>query len=297
MDKYWVTCGFFCNFAPIMSGHLIRTNQKLLDLTHPVVMAILNVTPDSFYTSVGTTDASALLCAAEHALSEGAQILDIGGYSTRPGAAEVSPEEEWERVRWAASLIRREWPDAVLSVDTFRAEVARRAVKECGVDIINDVSGGELDPLMFTTVASLGVPYILMHMRGTPATMQQHTDYTNLMSEMLDYFQRKVYQLRELGVRDIIIDPGFGFAKTLEQNYQLMANLSVLQALRLPMLVGVSHKSMIYRLLGTSAEEALNGTTALHMIALQQGASILRVHEVRPAVETIRIFEQVESSK
>lgn len=276
---------------------MIRTHNGLLDLTKPRVMAILNVTPDSFYTSVGTDDTAALLRAAERALSEGADMLDIGGYSSRPGADEVPLEEEWRRVSRAATLIRKEWPDALLSVDTFRAEVAKRAVLECGVDIINDISGGQLDPLMFPTVASLGVPYILMHMRGTPATMQQQTVYTHLMSHMLDYFQQRVYQLRELGARDIIIDPGFGFAKTLEQNYHLMAHLSDLQALRLPMLVGISRKSMIYRLLGTSPEEALTGTTALHMVALQQGAAILRVHDVRPAVETIRIFEQVASYK
>lgn len=276
-----------------MSQQFIRTHTGLLDVGHPMVMAILNLTPDSFYTSVGTDDEVRLLTMAEKALCEGAQILDIGGYSTRPGAEEVTEAEEWRRIEKAAAAIRRLFPDAILSVDTFRAEVARRAVEQYAVDIINDVSGGQLDEQMFSTVSQLRVPYILTHMRGTPATMQSLTQYDDLMRDIIDYFQQKVYQLHQMGVRDIIIDPGFGFSKTLEQNYELLSKMHYLSSLGLPLLAGVSHKSMIYRLLGTTPAEALNGTTALHMVALMRGATILRAHEVKEAVETIRIYKQL----
>ncbi len=259
----------------------------------PVVMAILNATPDSFVPSTRLTDESMVLRAAERALSDGAEILDIGGYSTRPGAPEVSMEEEWQRVSMAATAISRTFPEATLSVDTFRAEVARRAVQDAGVHIVNDISGGALDPAMFDTVAALRVPYILMHMQGTPQTMQQHTDYANLMADILAYFAERIDTLQRKGVRDIIVDPGFGFAKTLEQNYELLARMHELQVLGKPLLAGLSRKSMLYRLLNTDQEHALNATTAANMVALSEGAAILRVHDVRAAVEAVAIYMNV----
>ena len=270
-----------------IAGHL-RSWER------PVVMAILNATPDSFVPSTRLTDESMVLRAAERALADGAEILDIGGYSTRPGAPEVSEEEEWQRIRMAATAISRTYPEATLSVDTFRAEVARRAVQDAGVHIINDISGGALDPAMFDTVAALGVPYILMHMRGTPQTMQQHTDYSNLMADLLSYFAERIDTLQRKGVRDIIVDPGFGFAKTLEQNYELLARMHELQVLDKPLLAGLSRKSMLYRALGTDQEHALNATTAANMVALCEGAAILRVHDVRAAVEAVAIYTNVE---
>ena len=223
-------------------------------------------------------------------------MLDLGGCSTRPGSEPVSEEEEWRRIRLAASAIRREWPETILSVDTYRAAVARKAVEECGVNIINDISGGTMDPDMFATVAELQTPYILTHMRGTPATMQQFTDYGNLISEVLAFLQEKVDQLHRLGVKDIILDPGFGFAKTVEQNYELLRKLHYLHALGLPILAGLSRKSMIYKALNCTPQDALNGTTALHMLALEQGATILRVHDVKEAKEAIILHKYYHGS-
>ncbi len=222
-------------------------------------------------------------------LDEGADMIDIGGYSSRPGADDISPEEELERLRTGLKIIAEEAPDMIVSVDTFRADVARRCVEECGAHIINDNSGGDLDSDMFTTVASLHVPYILMHMRGTPATMTRLTDYECVTADVIKDLQAKACKLRLLGVNDIIIDPGFGFSKTVEQNYELMRNLNEFINMNFPILVGISRKSMIYRLLGTSAEEALNGTTVLNTMAALQGSHILRVHDVKAAVETVKI--------
>lgn len=273
-----------------MQQTCLNTGGSLLELTTPKVMAIINITPDSFAVSCRNLQEEEVLQFAQKAIADGADILDIGGYSTRPGAPDVSVEEEWRRVDLALSVIRKHWPDVLVSVDTFRSEIARKAVEKHHADIINDISGGELDSNMFQTIADLQVPYVLMHMRGTPATMQQKTDYSNLISEVLAYFQQKVDLLHRKGVKDIVLDPGFGFAKTTEQNYELLRRMPVLQALNLPILAGLSRKSMIYKALGTSPQEALNGTTALNMLALMNGANILRVHDVKEAKETITLY-------
>ena len=269
----------------------ININGQLMDLTSPKVMAIINVTTDSFARHcTNITEAEVLRWAAE-ALSEGADMLDIGGCSTRPGSSAPSEEEEWRRVQLAAKAIRREWPDTVLSVDTYRASVARRAVEECGVNIINDISGGQFDEQMFQTVADVRVPYILTHTRALPDTMQQHTDYDDLMSEILGYLQERVDTLHRMGVADIILDPGFGFAKTVEQNYELLRKMDSLKVLGLPILAGLSRKSMIFRPLGVTPDEALTGTIALQMLALTNGASILRVHDVKEAKQIITLYK------
>lgn len=266
-----------------------------MDLSEPRVMGILNVTPDSFYADSRKTTQQAVEERVEQLLTEGADIIDIGAYSSRPGADDVTPEEELSRLRLGMDVIHRLAPNAIVSVDTFRADVARAAVEEMGVHIINDISGGEMDAEMFSTVARLGVPYILMHMKGTPQTMQQAPHYEHLMAEMMHYFAQRIVRLQELGVKDIVLDPGFGFAKTLEHNYQLLHHLSDLHALELPLLVGVSRKSMVYRLFGTTPAEALNGTTALHTIALLQGASILRVHDVKACKEVVEIVNKMQA--
>lgn len=279
-----------------MKSQSLHIGTRLMRLDSPVVMAILNSTPDSFVPSTRLASETEALHAAEKALREGAAILDIGGYSTRPGAAEVSTEEEWQRVHKVAAAVRRVFPQAVLSVDTYRAEVARRAVLEDGVEIINDVSGGTLDETMFDTVATLHVPYILMHMRGTPKTMQTLTDYEDILSEMIAFFQTRIDRLSRLGVSDVVIDPGFGFSKTMEQNYYVLSHLRELAILNKPILAGLSRKSMLYKALGITQEEALNATTAANMVALMGGASILRVHDTRAAVEAVRIFNQLPLS-
>lgn len=252
-------------------------------------MGILNVTPDSFYSGSRMQTDAQIAARAEQIVEEGGTMIDLGAYSSRPGAADVSPEEELSRLSRALGIVRGLFPDVVVSVDTFRAEVARRCVEDYGADIINDISGGTLDEDMFPTVASLNVPYILMHMRGTPQTMQQQTDYKDVTAEVLRYFGEKVDRLHAMGVCDIILDPGYGFAKTLEQNYQLLSRQRVFEVLDLPVLVGVSRKSMICKVLGCTPEEALNGTSVLHALALQQGTHILRVHDVKEAVETIKL--------
>lgn len=274
----------------------VNIQGKLLDLSTPQVMGILNVTPDSFYADSRKQTEEAISERANQILTEGGSIIDLGAYSSRPGAADVSTEEEMERLARALRIIRSEHPGAIVSIDTFRAEVAERCVVEYGADIINDISGGEMDDRMFDTVARLNIPYILMHMKGTPQTMQQNPQYEDVTSEVMQYFGRKVDQLHDMGVNDIILDPGYGFAKTLDQNYELFHNQHILQELNLPILVGISRKSMIYKLLGTTPQEALNGTTVLHTLALQQGANILRVHDVREAVETIKIVNKCYST-
>ena len=268
----------------------IRGTLTLLDT--PLVMGILNVTPDSFYADSRKQTEAAIEERIQAILSEGGQIIDLGGYSSRPDAAEVSPEEEIRRLAFALKILNAHYPDATLSVDTFRAGVARRCVEEYGVAIINDISGGELDADMFGTVARLHVPYIMMHMRGTPQTMQQHTDYADMMEEIMLYFAGKVRQLRLLGVNDIILDPGFGFSKTVDQNYTLMGHLSEFKEFGLPLLVGISRKSMIYKYLGGTPADSLNGTTVLNTIALLNGADILRVHDVKAAVEAVKLVSK-----
>lgn len=266
---------------------------KLLTLERPIVMGIVNVTPDSFFAGSRIDGERALRTRLDELIREGAAIADLGAYSSRPGADEVSLEEEMKRLRPALQLLRDEYPALPVSVDTFRSEVAQMAVEEYGAAIINDISGGGLDPEMYRTVSRLQVPYILMHMKGDPQTMQSLTDYTDITLEVLDYFIKRIGQLLDLGLHDIILDPGFGFSKTTEQNYELLAHLDILtQTLRQPLLVGLSRKSMIYRPLGCTPEEALGGTTFLHALALERGAKILRVHDVRPAAEAITLYEQ-----
>lgn len=255
-------------------------------------MGIINVTPDSFYSTSRIAGEQELRTRIDTLLREGASIADLGAYSSRPGAEEVSAQEEMRRLAPALRILRDEYPALPVSVDTFRADVARWAVQEYGVAMINDISGGALDPQMYSTIAELQVPYILMHMRGTPQTMGELTDYQDLILDLIDYFIQRVGQLTELGVHDIVLDPGFGFSKTLEQNYELLARMSDLgTVLPQPLLVGISRKSLIYRLLGQTPEEALNGTSILHAFALERGAKILRVHDVAPAVEAIHLYE------
>lgn len=272
-----------------LTPYSINVRGRLFDLSQPQVMGILNVTPDSFYSGSRMQTDAQIAARAEQIVEEGGTMIDLGAYSSRSGAADVSPEEELSRLSGALGIVRGLFPDVVVSVDTFRAEVARRCVEDYGADIINDISGGTLDEDMFPTVASLNVPYILMHMRGTPQTMQQQTDYKDVSAEVLRYFGEKVDRLHAMGVSDIILDPGYGFAKTLEQNYQLLSRQRVFEVLDLPVLVGVSRKSMICKVLGCTPEEALNGTSVLHALALQQGTHILRVHDVKEAVETIKL--------
>ncbi len=265
----------------------------LYSLNKPKVMGILNLTPDSFFEgSRVPTDKKSVLMEAEKKIKEGADFLDLGGYSTRPGASDISIEEEIARVIPAISEIKKNFPNTLLSVDTFRSRVAKAAI-EAGAELVNDISAGNLDPEMLPLVAKLEVPYIAMHLKGNPHTMQQEANYSDLVPEVLVYFSEKVKQLTKLGIKDVIIDPGFGFAKTREQNFELLRNLSSFKRLGLPILVGVSRKSMIYKTLEISANEALNGTTALNMFALLQGADILRVHDVKEAKETIELAAQL----
>ena len=272
----------------------INVKGRLLDLSVPKVMGILNVTPDSFYAGSRMQTEEDIAARARQIIAEGASIIDIGAYSSRPNAEHISAEEEMRRLRTGLEILNRNHPDAVISVDTFRADVAEWCVKEYGVAVINDIAAGEMDNRMFRTVAKLGVPYIMMHMQGTPQDMQKEPRYENLIKEVFLYFSRKVQQLRDLGVKDIILDPGFGFGKTLEHNYKLMAHLEEFRIFELPLLVGVSRKSMIYKLLGGTPQDSLNGTTVLDTVALMKGANILRVHDVREAVEAVRITEKIK---
>ena len=272
----------------------INVNGRLMDLSIPRVMGILNVTPDSFYADSRMSSEEQIVSRVHQILREGADIIDIGGYSSRPGADNVSIQEEMARLRKGLQILYRELPDAVVSVDTFRADVAKMCVEEYGVAIINDISAGQLDERMFTTVAALNVPYIMMHMQGTPQQMQQNPSYDNLEKEVFLYFAKRVQQLRDLGVKDIILDPGFGFGKTLEHNYQLLAHLEDFSIFELPLLVGVSRKSMIYKLLGIEPQDSLNGTTVLNTISLLKGANLLRVHDVRQAVETVKLVSKLK---
>ncbi len=279
-----------------MIQHTINVNGKLLSLSPTVVMGIINITPDSFYARSRANNEEAIRNRVCQIVEEGGGIIDVGAYSSRPDACEVSQDEEMKRLRTGLRIIRDTNSTLPISVDTFRADVARMCVEEYGVSIINDISAGQLDSNMFHTVAQLQVPYIMMHMRGTPQTMQQQTTYQNLVTEMFLYFSSRINQLRELGLNDIIIDPGFGFAKTLEQNYELLQRMDDFQELNVPVLVGMSRKSMIYNLLGITPEEALNGTTIVNTIALMKGAAILRVHDVRSCVEAVTIFEKMKDT-
>ncbi|HSN49909.1 MAG TPA: dihydropteroate synthase, partial [Bacteroidales bacterium] len=267
----------------------INTGGNLLDLSVPKVMGILNITPDSFYPGSRFITDSELIKAAIEMSDEGADILDIGGYSSRPGAKDISAEEEGARVLRAIRLIRKELPASVISIDTFRSEIALEAVEGCGANMINDISGGEADNRMFDIAAQLNVPYVLMHMKGTPQTMQNSPVYEDVVAEILRWFGDKIFRLRSAGLKDIIIDPGFGFGKTTEHNFELLRRLGDFSVTGLPLMVGISRKGMIWKTLGISASEALNGTTALNAIALQNGADILRVHDVKEAIQTVQL--------
>lgn len=274
----------------------INVNGKLIDLAEPQVMGILNVTPDSFYSGSRKQTEEDIRNRVKQIIDEGGQMIDIGAYSSRPGADDVSTQEEMARLRHGMKIVNEMAPGMPVSVDTFRADVAKMCVEELGVGIINDISGGELDKRMFETVAKLGVPYILMHMKGTPQTMQQAPHYDDLMKEIMLYFAEKIQKLRDLGQKDIILDPGYCFAKTIEHNYELLGHQEMLHVFELPLLVGISRKSMIFRLLGSSPEESLNGTSVLNTIALQKGASILRVHDVKECVEVVKIVKMMENN-
>ncbi|WP_420187849.1 dihydropteroate synthase [Bacteroides pyogenes] len=278
------------------SSAYINVNGHLMDLTSPQVMGILNVTPDSFYSGCRAQAEADIAARVRQIIDEGATIIDIGAYSSRPNAEHISAEEEIRRLRTGLEIIVRQYPEAIISVDTFRSKVAEWCVKEYGVAIVNDISGGEMDDRMFETVARLGVPYIMMHMLGTPQNMQKEPRYDNLLKDVFLYFARKTQQMRDLGAKDIILDPGFGFGKTLEHNYELMAHLEEFRIFELPVLVGVSRKSMIYKLLGGTPQDSLNGTAVLNTIALMKGAHILRVHDVREAVEAVKIFETMRKN-
>lgn len=272
----------------------LNLGGRLLSLDRPLVMGIVNVTPDSFYAASRVAGEKALRERLNELVIQGASIADLGAYSSRPGADNVSAEEEMRRLEPALRLLRDEYPDLPVSVDTFRARVAKWAVEEYGASIINDISGGGLDADMYRTIAQLQVPYILMHMLGDPQTMQARTDYTDVTLSVLDYFIERIDRLRQLGLHDLILDPGFGFSKTTEQNYELLAHLGeITHSLPHPLLVGISRKSMIYRPLGITPQEALSGTTFIHALALERGAKILRVHDVLPAVEAVTLYEQL----
>jgi dihydropteroate synthase len=272
------------------SGQILKLNNQLFDLNNPVVMGILNLTPDSFYQKSRFKSDRSILSQVEKMLEDGASILDLGGYSTRPNAEFVSQEEEISRVAEALEIILKKFPEALISVDTFRSSVARYMVEKFGVAMINDISGGVADPMMFETIAGLQVAYVLMHSRGNPQTMQNLTHYDDPVSEVLNFLAKRVAQLHLLGVHDVVIDPGFGFAKTTEQNYEILNKLTYFNVIKAPLLAGISRKSMIYKILETDPEHALNGTTALNMLALMNGAGILRVHDVKEANEAIKIF-------
>jgi len=274
----------------------INAGGKLIDLSVPKVMGILNITPDSFYAGSRYSSEEEIMRAATVMLQDGADILDVGGYSSRPGAKDITIEEESARVLKAIKLINREFPEAIISVDTFRADIAREAVAECGALMINDISGGESDSKMFLTAVKLNVPYILMHMKGKPGTMQIKPVYDDIVADILKWFGERIYILNSAGLKDIIIDPGFGFGKTIDNNFELLRRLGDFSITGLPLIVGISRKSMIWKTLSISSEEALNGTTALHEIALLNGADILRVHDVKEAVQAVKLFMRMKNS-
>lgn len=275
---------------------IIKCGGQSINFEKPLVMGILNLTPDSFYDGGSYLTERAILNRAEQILSEGAAIIDLGAYSTRPGAEEVSTKDEILRMIPAIDCIRKEFPNAILSIDTFRSEVAKRVVANFGACIINDISGGTMDSEMFSTIGELKVPYIMMHIKGTPQSMQQNPIYDHLMNDMLAFFRSQIKSLVDFGASNIIIDPGFGFGKTLDHNFEIIAKLNEFRQLDLPILVGVSRKSMIYKFIGGDSSTSLNGTTALNMMALEKGANILRVHDVKEAVECVNLFSKIKSS-
>jgi dihydropteroate synthase len=272
----------------------INCKGKLIDLSSPKVMGILNITPDSFYDGGNHKNEKEVLIHVEKMLNEGAHFIDVGAYSSRPNAQAVTEAEELKRILPIVNLILKEFPETIISIDTFRSEIAKKCI-EAGAAMINDISAGKLDADMLQTIANLHVPYIMMHMRGTPQTMQQQTQYDNLVKDVLFYFSERIAAAKALGIVDMIIDPGFGFAKTLEQNYELLNKLELFKMIEKPLLIGISRKSMIYKTLDTSAKEALNGTSVLNTVALQKGSSILRVHDIKEAVECIKLIKSINS--
>jgi dihydropteroate synthase len=276
--------------SKLISGNkTLRIRGKIIDLSSPKIMGILNVTPDSFYDGGLYTLEHEILSQAEKMIREGVDFIDIGGYSSRPGSQDITPEEEWNRVQRAITPIKKEFPEITLSIDTFRASIAHQAIHE-GCDMINDISAGQLDIDMIKTVAALQVPYVIMHLRGTPQTMSQLTTYENLIQEIIHYFHTILYQLNQHEIKDVLIDPGFGFAKTADQNFELLNALEQLHILGKPLLIGLSRKSMIWKTLKSTPEFSLNGTTVLNTVGLLKGASILRVHDVKEAKETIALL-------
>lgn len=274
----------------------INAGARLLDLTTPKVMGIINVTPDSFYEGSRYSGEKEIVLAAVRMMEEGAALLDIGGYSSRPGAVNIGQGEEKKRVLDAIKIVRKELPEAVISIDTFRSEIAREAVAGYGADIINDISGGEGDKDMFSIVGELNVPYIMMHMQGVPATMQKEPVYDDVVADIIRWFGERIFRLKEKGVKDIIIDPGFGFGKTKKHNFELLKRLHDFSVTGLPVMVGISRKSMIWDTLSVKPEQALNGTSVLHAVALLNGADILRVHDVREAVQVVKLIEALKDA-
>jgi dihydropteroate synthase len=284
----------FSTSSPLFSKNLsLNLDGKIMNLSTPRVMGIINATPDSFYGGSRVSEPALVLEKAREMINQGADILDVGAVSSRPGSQEISETEELERLSPVLEAIREDFPDFPVSVDTWRAGVARTVRERFGIQLINDISAGNFDPDMFPTMAKLEIPYIIMHMQGSPANMQDDPAYENLVDELLQFFAERVYKLRKLGLNDIVIDPGFGFGKTLEQNYKLLGQLDSFRMLELPLMAGISRKSMIYKLLDSEPDDALNGTTAAHMALLLKGARLLRVHDVQAAVETVKIFQQI----
>ena len=284
----------FSTSSPLFSKNLsLNLDWKIMNLSTPRVMGIINATPDSFYGGSRVSEPALALEKAREMINQGADILDVGAVSSRPGSQEISETEELERLSPVLEAIREDFPDFPVSVDTWRAGVARSVRERFGIQLINDISAGNFDPDMFPTMAKLEIPYIIMHMQGSPANMQDDPAYENLVDELLQFFAERVYKLRKLGLNDIVIDPGFGFGKTLEQNYKLLGQLDSFRILELPLMAGISRKSMIYKLLDSEPDDALNGTTAAHMALLLKGARLLRVHDVQAAVETVKIFQQI----
>jgi dihydropteroate synthase len=275
----------------------INVRGNLIDISVPKVMGIINVTPDSFYSGSRFIDEEEIITVATEMMEDGADFLDVGGYSTRPGADEVDYEEERSRLIGAVKVISKELPEAIISVDTFRSEIAREAILEYGAGMINDISGGEADPKMFQTVSKLAVPYILMHMQGVPGNMQKDPVYNDVVADILKWMGERIFKLQAAGIADIIIDPGFGFGKTAEHNFEILKRLGEFSVAGLPLLVGVSRKSMIWRTLEITPEDALTGTTVLNAVALMNGADILRVHDVKEAVETVKLIERLRERK
>jgi dihydropteroate synthase len=284
----------FSTSGPLFSKNLsLNLGGSIMDLSRPRVMGIINATPDSFYDGSRVPEPAQAIEKAREMIEQGVDILDVGAVSTRPGSQEISETEELERLSPVLEALREAFPDFPVSVDTWRASVARTVKERFEIQLINDISAGTLDPDMFPTMAQLGIPYIIMHMQGTPPNMQDDPAYENVVDEVLQFFAEKVYKLRKLGVNDIVIDPGFGFGKTLEQNYMLLGQFDSFKILELPLMAGISRKSMIYKLLESEPDDALNGSTAAHMAVLLKGARLLRVHDVKAAVETVKIFQQI----